>query len=271
MAGVPGLLVVNPRSGDTDRSVEELRRAAEERGVTVHVLGPDENAGEVARLAPEGPIGMAGGDGSLGAVAAVALERGVPFVCVPYGTRNHFARDIGLNRDDPLAGLAAFDGRERQVDVGRAGERLFLNNVSLGVYAHLVHRRTRARRRRELLAVARALAIALRAEPLRATLDGRPLPARIVLVANNHYRLDLFSLGERERLDEGLLHLYAAESVLPETWHEQTGVRFTLDVGAHRVPAAVDGEPTTLETPIEFRIEPRALRVLVPPAPQDGD
>ena len=79
---------------------------------------------------------MAGGDGSLAAVAEVAIEQDVPFVCIPFGTRNHFARDLGLDRDDPLAALAAFDGGvERRVDVGRVGDRLFLNNVSLGLYA----------------------------------------------------------------------------------------------------------------------------------------
>ncbi len=259
-----GFLVVNPRSGSARSGLDQLRRAAARRGITVHVLSDGEEPGEAARQAPEGPLGMAGGDGSLGAVAAVAIERDLPFVCLPFGTRNHFARDVGLDRDDPIGALAAFEGAERRIDVGRTPEQVFLNNVSLGVYAHLVHRREGARRRREALAAAKALALALRAEPLRATLDGRPLPARIILVANNHYKLDLFSLGVRERLDEGLLHLYAAAGLLPNTWHEQTGERFTLDVGAHRVAAAIDGEPVTLETPIEFRIDPLALRLLLP-------
>ena len=85
---------------------------------------------------------MAGGDGSLAAVAAVAVERDLPFVVVPFGTRNHFARDVGLDRDDPLAALARLrDGRERRIDIGRVNGRAFLNNVSLGHYARLVHRR----------------------------------------------------------------------------------------------------------------------------------
>jgi diacylglycerol kinase family enzyme len=199
-------------------------------------------------------------------VAGVALERDVPFACVPYGTRNHFARDAGIDRRDPLGALAVFEGTERAIDAGRAGDRVFLNNVSIGVYAQLVHRREHARRRRELAAAAHAVVLAMRADPLEATLDGRPLPARIVLVASNHYRLDLFSLGERDRLDEGLLHLYAAEGVLPASWHEHTAEHFALDFAGHRVPAAIDGEPVTLETPIEFRIESRKLRLLLPPS-----
>src|SRR5919199_978591 len=145
---VPGLLIVNPRSGDDSPTPEELAREARARGVEVRVLEPGDDPAEAARDA-DGPVGVAGGDGSLAPVAAVALERDLPFVCVPYGTRNHFARDVGLDRDDPLAALAAFEGVERRVDVGRVGERLFLNNVSLGLYAQLVHRRERHRRRRE--------------------------------------------------------------------------------------------------------------------------
>jgi diacylglycerol kinase family enzyme len=261
---VPGFLVVNPRSGGEAMGTAKLVHAAKERGLTVHLLEPGESPGAAASRATEGPLGIAGGDGSLGSVAAIALDRGVPFVCVPFGTRNHFARDIGLGRD-PLASLAAFDGQERRIDVGRVDDRVFLNNVSLGLYAHLVHRRGRARGRREAFAAAKALLLAVRAEPLSASLDGRPLPARVILVANNHYRLDLFSIGERERLDDGLLHFYAAEGLLPETWHERTAKRFMIDVGAHRVAAAIDGEPVELQTPLEFRIEAGALRLLLPP------
>lgn len=261
---MPGFLVVNPRSGGEAKATTGLVEAARRRGLTVHLLDEGESPGDAARRAAEGPFGIAGGDGSLGPVAAVALERGEPFVCVPFGTRNHFARDAGIPRN-PLASLAAFDGWERRIDVGRVGDRVFLNNVSLGIYAHLVHRRGRARGRREALATVQALLLAIRAAPLSASLDGRPLPARVIVVANNHYRLDLFSIGERERLDDGLLHVYAAEGVLPESWHEQAAERFVIDVGAHRVAAAIDGEPVELETPLEFRIEPRALRLLLPP------
>jgi diacylglycerol kinase family enzyme len=257
-------LLVNPRSGDREPAPEELCRRAEALGVRAHVLRQGEDPAALAREADASALGVAGGDGSLGPVAAVAIERGLPFACIPFGTRNHFARDIGLDRSDPVGALGAFAGRERRVDVGRVGERVFLNNVSLGAYAQLVHRRERHRRRRVALANARALAIALRARPLRATVDGEPLDARILLVANNHYRLELLSLGERERLDDGLLHLYAAHGLLPRTWNERTGERFTIDVAEHAVDAAIDGEPARLQTPLEFRTRPLALRVLLP-------
>src|SRR4051794_41872451 len=108
-----------------------------------HVLGEDDDAAELARAAEADVLGAAGGDGSVASVAAVAVERDLPLVVVPYGTRNHFARDLGLDRDDPLAALAGFgfEGEERRVDVGRAGERRVLNNNSFGPYAPPLHPR----------------------------------------------------------------------------------------------------------------------------------
>ncbi len=151
-------LVINPSSGDDSPTAAELARAAEERGIGVHVLAKGEDPGEVARASEAEVLGMAGGDGSLAAVASAALELGAGFVCVPFGTRNHFARDIGLDRNDPFAALAAFaGGTERQIDVGRVNGRHFLNNVSLGVYGRLVHRRERHRRRGEAFARLRGL------------------------------------------------------------------------------------------------------------------
>jgi diacylglycerol kinase family enzyme len=202
----------------------------------------------------------------LAAFAEAAIERDLQFICVPFGTRNHFARDLGLDREDPIAALDAFEGVERRVDAARVGGRLFLNNVSIGAYAELVHRREHHRRRRNAFAQLRALLLLARhpsGEQL--TVDGEPVDARIVFVGNNHYNLEVFSIGERERLDEGLLHVYLAHGWRPSSWDEQTYERLTIDADRPRLRAAVDGEPTALETPLDFSIEPRALRVLVPP------
>jgi hypothetical protein len=109
----------------------------------------------------------------------------------------------------------------------------------------------------------RAWAILLRhRQPLGITIDGEAVETRLVLVANNAYELELPSLGERARLDEGKLHLYSPGAEPSERVAE----RFVVDAAAGRLEAAVDGEPDVLETPVEFRVEPRALRVLVPPA-----
>jgi diacylglycerol kinase family enzyme len=264
---VRGFLLINPRAGTESPTADELAAAARERGVEAHVLREGEDPAEVARSADAEVLAAAGGDGSVATVAAVAIERDLPFVVVPYGTRNHFARDVGLDRDDPLAALDAFEGEERRVDVGRAGERRFLNNVSLGLYAALVHRREHHRRRREALAGLRAMWLSLRHRPEAwARVDGEPVRARVLLVANNAYELSLFSLGARERLDGGSLHLYAAKGVLPRTWEEQAGERFVLDAPGERLDAAIDGEPVELKTPLELAVERGALRVLLPRA-----
>ena len=257
-------LIVNPSSGDGGD--DELIDAARAKGIDVHVLGDGDDLVEVARDAGAEALAMAGGDGSLAPVADVAIERDLPFACIPFGTRNHFARDLGLDRDDPIGALEALvDGVERRIDVGRANDRLFLNNVSLGVYAQLVHRREHHRRRSDALARLRALAIlATHRQPVGIAVDGEPVEARVVLVSNNAYTLDMLSIGERDRLDEGALHLYAPCGMLRSNWIERHAPQFDVDAGAGRLRAAVDGEPDELATPIEFRIEPRALRVLVP-------
>ncbi|MDQ3068042.1 MAG: hypothetical protein M3R12_12975 [Actinomycetota bacterium] len=264
-------LVVNQRAGTDSPTPEELREAAEKRGITVHFLEEGDDLPEVAREAQADVLGMAGGDGSLAAVADVAIEQDVPFVVVPYGTRNHFARDLGLDRDDPIAALAAFDdGIERRVDIGRVGDRLFLNNVSLGLYARLVHRREHHRRRRDALARVRALALTVkdRRRRQRFTIAGRAVRARLVLVGNNDYSLDLLSLGERERLDEGMLHLYVPHGLRRITWDERSCTEFEIGSPLPRLRTAIDGEPVELDTPLRFRIEPQALRVLVPRTPE---
>jgi diacylglycerol kinase family enzyme len=234
-------------------------------------------------------LGMAGGDGSLGAVAAVALERDVPFVCIPFGTRNHFARDLGIDRDDPVAALAAFDGSERRIDVGVVNGRLFVNNVSLGIYAAFVHdpsRKTRNRLMAFLRMVPAALGRGRRPLSVSFEVDGRREEhlALVVLVSNNDYRMtSMADLGERTRLDEGRLHVYVIEAVhrgrllgllgqavlgrLPqaEGWLEWAAPAFRIVHTRQRVRAALDGDPVILESPLEFEIRPRALRVLVPP------
>jgi len=209
------------------------------------------------------------GDGSLAAVAEVASERDLPFVCIPFGTRNHFARDIGLDRDDPIGAIDAFEGDELRIDVGRVGDRLFLNNVSLGLYALLVHRRERHRRRRAMLARLRALLLAAREHDGKDhfVVDGELVAARVLVVACNAYSLDLFSIGERESMDEGLLHLYVPHGFRRVTWEERSCTQMTIETPSPSLRAAIDGEPARLVSPVEFRIEPGALRVLVPRPP----
>jgi diacylglycerol kinase family enzyme len=236
-------LLVNPRSGNGSR-VDDLCSAAAARGIETRVLRPGEDASTLAREAPADVLGAAGGDGTMAAVAGAALERGSAFVCVPFGTRNHFARDLGLDRSEPVAALDAFDGEERRIDVGRANGRLFLNNVSIGAYAVLVHQGWRrvldGLRRRQ-----------------RLTVDGETIDTRVLLVANNAYSFS----GARKQLDEGRLHVYTPGGEIRVAEHVEVDARTEL------IHVAIDGEGAELETPIRFEIDPRALRLLAPRGP----
>ena len=136
------VLFVNPRSGDGAATRNRVVERARERGVEAVTLGPgDDLRTRVLEVVADGAdaLGMAGGDGSLADVAAVAAAHGLPFVCIPVGTRNHFALDLGVDRQDVPGALDAFtDGVERLIDVGEVNGRIFLNNVSLGIYGEAV-------------------------------------------------------------------------------------------------------------------------------------
>jgi diacylglycerol kinase family enzyme len=278
--------------------VGELACAAGAVGVDAHVLGDGEEAAAIARQAAAAgapAIGMAGGDGSLGHVAAVALERELPFVCIPFGSRNHFAQDLGIPCDDSLATLEAFRGEERLVDVGRVAGAMFLNSVSLGLYASLVHdpaHETKNRLAAALRMIPAAFGKARR--PLELILEtphGRErVEAFILLVANNDYSVEAISdFGARTHLDEGLLHAYVVGTAgrfrlallfaraltggagTGEGYSELVAERLTVGSTRPRIHVAVDGEPAVLPSPLTFELLPRALRVLVPPgAPAAG-
>ena len=284
------VLLVNASSGSGGPTAAELITAAAERGIDARGVGRDplEKLARDAADAGAPALGVAGGDGSLGAVVAVALAHDLPFVCVPFGTRNHFARDAGLDCDDPLAALAAFDGEERRVDVGVVNDHVFVNNVSLGVYASLVHD-ARHQTKNRLVALVRMLPAAAGRgrRPLELSFGGDDGPverrrALVLLVGNNDYRLaNLADFGERPRLDAGHLHVYVLEAVGrarligllaraaagrlrdERQWQEWTTGSLRVDFTRSRVHAALDGEPVILHPPLEFSVRPRALRLLV--------
>ena len=183
-------------------------------------------------------LGMAGGDGSLAAVADVAIEQECRSSASRSGratTSRATSGSTGTTRSAPSPRSTA---SERRVDVGRVGERLFLNNVSLGLYARLVHRREHHRRRgtRSPGCALSLLTVRDRRRRQRFTIDGEHVRARLVLVANNDYSLELLSLGERERIDEGLLHLYVPHGFRRITWDERSAPELEIGFAAHPYP-----------------------------------
>ena len=284
-------LILNPAAGGAATVLRRLTRTARERGIRVRVLEPGEDARHAALAAADDgaeTLAVAGGDGSVAAVAGVAVERGLPLVVVPTGTLNHFARDLGLDLARPLRSLDAFfAGHERRVDVGRINGRPFINNVSLGVYAEMLGD---PGYRQDKLSVAQTKLQAAFSNPeLRRALrvsppEESPLEGVLaVVVSNNPYELSPISaLGQRHRLDMGTLQvLVLGSGTLDELDRLLAGtllgaIEFRpvlrhwtseyLEIGVlgKSVRAGVDGEPMTVEAPLRFSVDPGALRVLVP-------
>ncbi len=271
------VVVVNPRSGDGRATAAGLAEAARDRGIDVVVLRPGEDLAALVRGAVErgaDALGMAGGDGSQAVVAAVAAEAGLPYACIPAGTRNHFAVDLGVDRDDVVGALDALvDGGERVVDLAEVNGRVFVNNVSLGVYAEAVQSSGyRAAKVRTLLGtVPRSLAAQGGSQDLSwPTPGGRTLQgAAVILVGNNQYRLaGAAGAGTRPAVDQGLLGVTVLDPpdrrARPRRRPVRQWVTPGFSVGATRpVPVGIDGEAALLDPPLVFRVRPAALRVRI--------
>ena len=249
------------------------RPGTTESGSTSSSSHPEQRLAELAAEAvADGAdaLGVAGGDGSLAIVAAAACEHGLPFVCVPMGTRNHFALDLGLNRNDVLGALDALtEGVERRIDVAEVNGRLFLNNVSLGIYGDAVRQAAyRDAKVRTLLQTAEKV-VGPNAEvhDLQLVDDGGRVHRRpaIVLVSNNPYALDPpFPHGTRPTLDSGRLGVIVLDTPQPGRPPGRAWTTTVLEVtGPTPVHAGIDGEACDLDLPLRFTIRPRALRVRV--------
>jgi diacylglycerol kinase family enzyme len=214
---------------------------------------------------------MAGGDGSLAVVAAAAAAHGIPFVCVPAGTRNHFALDVGVDRHDVIGALDAFtDGVERQIDIAEVNGRTFLNNVSLGVYGEAVRSPAYrdAKVRTLLQTAAEVMGPSAEAPALRLVDDlGREhRDLAVVLVSNNPYAVDRpLARGTRPALDSGQLGIVVLDA--PGDTPQPPGRAWTaphLEVSAPAsAHAGIDGEAVDLSPPLRFAIRPAALRVRI--------
>jgi len=274
------VLFVNPTSGGGKAVRAAVAERAWERGIEVVLFGPDRPLDALVGEAVErdaDAVGVAGGDGSLAVVAAAAQTHGLPFVCIPAGTRNHFALDLGVDRRDLVGALDAFtDGAERQIDVAYVNGRLFLNNVSLGIYGEAVRESGyRGAKARTLLETVRAVLGPSGAAPDLHLVDDlghtHSHPA-VVLVSNNPYALDRpLVRGTRPTLNGsrlGILVLDAPRILdTPSDSRRAPGRAWSatfVEVDAPEpVHAGVAGEAVDLNPPLEFTIRPGALRVRI--------
>ncbi len=268
------MLFVNPKSGGGAAERSGIAERAREQGIETVILSPGQDLAALAEAAAAGgadALGMAGGDGSLAVVAAAAAARDLPFVCIPAGTRNHFALDIGVDRHDVAGALDAFSqGVERRIDMAEVNGRLFLNNVSLGIYGDAVQQSAyRDAKVRTLLETARqVLSPGARAPALLLTDDAgheHRQPA-VVLVSNNPYALDQpLARGTRPALDSGKLGILVlgapADRPHPpaRAW---TAAYLEVEAPA-TMHAGIDGEAADLSGPLRFVIRAASLRVRI--------
>jgi diacylglycerol kinase family enzyme len=277
------VLFYNPKSGGGKAERFHVADEARARGIEPVELRPGEDLAKLVDQAIAGgadALAMAGGDGSQAVVAAKAAEHGLPYACIPSGTRNHFALDLGVDREDVVGALDAFvDGRERTVDLAEVNGRVFVNNVSLGVYAEAVQRggyraaklRTLARTAPEVLG-RNGGGLDLRwIGP-----DGRERRSgAVLLVSNDPYRLGrALGSGTRPSLERGMLGIAAFGSGNGRVarhrgvgqWASES---FEVTSGSP-VAAGIDGEAVRLDPPLRFRALPAALRVRIAPQHPGG-
>ena len=267
------VLIVNPRSGGGKAQRYGLVARCRGRGIEPVVMTEGDDLASLAAAALSAGadmIGMAGGDGSQAIVAAVASRHDIPHVCIPAGTRNHFALDIGVDREDVIGALDAFHhGSERRIDLAQVNGRVFVNNASIGFYGKVVQ--SPEYRDAKLRTVIEMLPDLLgpRAEPfdLRFSDPGGTEYERteLVLVSNNPYQLDpLGAQGTRGTMDEGTLGVVVVPDVPPlRPLREWTTPRFEIDSGA-TIDVGLDGEAVSLEPPLRFESLPAALRIRTP-------
>jgi diacylglycerol kinase family enzyme len=278
-------LIMNPRSGGGKVTRFGLKDKAEKLGAQVALLeGP--GTVDVAALARQAVadgadlLGVAGGDGTQALVAGIAAEHHLPFLVISAGTRNHFALDLGLDREDPAACLDALtDGEERRVDLGLIGDRTFVNNASFGAYAEVVRspayrddkRGTTLQMLPDLLNGHQGARLSAQAGDTR--IDG----LQALLVSNDPYEMgDVAGLGRRARLDTGTLGVVAVR--VNSAWQAAglarrghgtgltvlTADEVIVDADTPQIPAGIDGETVMVPAPVRCTIRPQALRVVVP-------
>jgi diacylglycerol kinase family enzyme len=292
---VPILLNCRSGCGASNAEADRLRQAFDGTGLDVDVAllrqGDDvRDAARKALQAQPAVLVAAGGDGTLSAVADVLRGTGTALGVMPFGTLNHFAKDLGIPLDPLEAARTIAAGRRTAVDLGEVNGRAFINNASLGLYPGMVRERERQQRRlrrSKRHAMMWATLAVLNRPPLldlRLELDGdvHDCRAPFVFIGNNDYLMEGFNIGTRARLDGGCLNVYTTRACSAgglimlllhalfgrlrqaEDFVESRASSLRVTSRKRRLLVATDGEVSTMDTPLEFRIRRRALEVIVP-------
>jgi diacylglycerol kinase family enzyme len=297
MKAVPDIsVIINERSGTTGSADAglEIQSLFGKHGARVRlerVRDPGDLAARARQAASRGDMLVAaGGDGTVSAVAAVAVSSGATLGVLPMGTLNHFAKDLGLPLDLKSAVQTIVAGQVGQLDVGDVNGRLFVNNSSVGLYPRMVWEREAEQRRGRRKWTAFGIAVLntwrnyrMIAARLDANGSTTMLRTPFIFVGNNQYTAEGFRLGGRSRLNDGVLSIFVAPEcgrfeILSLPLRALTGrlrsdaapfVAFqsdtvTVDVMHRRTSVALDGEVQLMAPPLVYRVRPRALRAIVP-------
>jgi diacylglycerol kinase family enzyme len=290
-------VIVNGRAAKagTPEVIDEVSSRFAQHGVRVtieRVPQPPDLTASARQAAARGDVLVAaGGDGTVSTIAGVAMESGATLGVLPMGALNHFAKDLGVPQDMDSAVAAIVAGERRQVDVAEVNGRIFINNSSVGIYPRLVWEREAEQRRGRRKWTASAIAVlrtwrSYRMIVVRLAVNGSEAVVRtpFVFVGNNEYQAEGFELGGRTTLGGGRLSIFLAPDCSRFEFLElpiralmkrlETGARFaafaadivTVDVRHPRISVARDGEIDTMSPPLVYRIRPRALRIIAPPA-----
>jgi YegS/Rv2252/BmrU family lipid kinase len=291
-------VIVNAASGASDEApLEELKAAFSNARVSArfHLLDPSDIPGSIDPVVQSGgsTIVAAGGDGTISAVAGAVSRADKVLGVLPMGTLNNFSKDLGIPQELEAAVRVIADGHTRRIDLGSVNGRLFINNSSIGLYPRIVKHREKQQRlgRGKWWAAAwAALRVLKYASFMRVKLsvEGKELSRKtpFLFVGNNAYQMDLYNIGRRETLDDGLLSVYLIRhygrlgvlSLILRTlvgtlrqskdFEEMRTADLTIEMRRPRALVAADGEVVEMETPLRYRIEPGALTVI---APRQGD
>ncbi|WNV88637.1 phosphatase PAP2 family protein [Umezawaea sp. Da 62-37] len=278
------VVIVNPGSGPTTADPSEQIQQAWPKATVIAIDHLDTVVEDHHPLA----LGVAGGDGTVAAVAAIAAEHDLPMVLVPAGTLNHFARDVGVEGlSDAETAVAAGDGV--RVDLSAVevdgGDRIwFVNTASLGGYPDMVRVREKLEKRwGKWPAAGMAMAKVLRSsQPLNMELNGEPHRVWMLFVGNGPYLPKGFAPTTRPKLDAGLMDVRFIRAdtrysrtrffigALLGSLHRSRTYRHmetrTLDVRVFGsdVAIATDGEVGPTGDRFQFRSHPAALAIYRP-------